>query len=321
MNATADYQFCDLKTFQTTYKSVHGYLSLIVCVFGSVANVLNVCVLTTKQMRWPTNFILTALAIADLMVMLEYIPFVSHEYLDAKGRSFCSHYTYKWAVFTVFHALFTQVFHFISCCLTVILAVWRYIALTYPQNNKIWCSPRRTIHTILFTYLVCPLVCLPVFLSLKVQPVTKACDENHHMLPKDHQTPSFNETIFVVMYTSNQSSKIVSFWVYGVVIKLVPCILLTLLSWKLISVLLETKRRRKNLLNGSTSAKKLEKEQQTDRTTRMLLAVLLMFLVTEFPQAILGLLSAVIGEIFERECYVSLGEHGASCGKCVVRST
>lgn len=39
----------------------------------------------------------------------------------------------------------------------------------------------------------------------------------------------------------------------------------------------------------------------------MLLAVLLMFLVTEFPQAILGLLSAVIGEKFEMECYVSLG--------------
>lgn len=260
-------------------------------------------------MRWPTNFILTALAIADLMVMLEYIPFVSHEYLDAKGRRFCSHYTYQWAVFTIFHALFTQVFHFISCCLTVILAVWRYIALTYPQNNKIWCSSKRTIYTIIFTYLLCPMVCLPVFLSLKVEPVVKLCDKDHHMIPKTHNTTqSFNETIYVVMYTSNQSSKIISFWVYGVVIKLVPCILLTLLSWKLIKVLLETKQRRKNLLCTSTSAKKLEKEQQTDRTTRMLLAVLLMFLITEFPQAILGLLSAVIGEKFEKECYVSLGE-------------
>lgn len=239
------------------------------------------------------------------MVMLEYIPFASHEYLDTKGRTFCSHYTYKWAVFTVFHALFTQVFHFISCCLTVILAVWRYIALTYPQNNKIWCSSKRTIYTIIFTYLVCPLVCLPVFLSLKVQPVQKLCDQHHHMLPKNHNaTQSFNETIYVVMYTSNQNNKIISFWVYGVVIKLVPCILLTLLSWKLIAVLVETKKRRKNLLSG----KKIEKEQHTDRTTRMLLAVLLMFLITEFPQAILGLLSAVIGETFERECYVSLGK-------------
>lgn len=309
MNSTGEALFCDLKTFQNTYKNVHGYLSLIVCVFGSVANVLNICVLSTKQMRWPTNFILTALAIADLMVMLEYIPFVSHEYLNAKGRSFCSHYTYEWAVFTVFHALFTQVFHFISCCLTVILAVWRYIALTYPQNNKIWCSAIRTIYTIIFTYIICPLVCLPVFLSLKIEPVDKLCDQDHHLLPKHHNSSHFfNETIYLVMYTSNQSNKIISFWVYGVVIKLVPCILLTLLSWKLINVLLETKRRRKNLLNGSMNAKKMEKEQQTDRTTRMLLAVLLMFLVTEFPQAILGLLSAVIGETFEKECFQTLGK-------------
>lgn len=58
------------------------------------------------------------------------------------------------------------------------------------------------------------------------------------------------------------------------------------------------------------SAKKqrqIEKEQQTDRTTRMLLAVLLLFLITEFPQAILGLLSVLIGEQFDMQCYRPLG--------------
>lgn len=100
--------YCDLGSFQVAYKSVHGYLSLVVCVFGSVANVLNICVLSRKQMRWPTNLILTALALADLVVMLEYVPFVSHVYLRGR-RASCRDYTYNWAVFTVFHALFTQV--------------------------------------------------------------------------------------------------------------------------------------------------------------------------------------------------------------------
>uniref|UniRef100_A0A6M2DY16 Putative product n=1 Tax=Xenopsylla cheopis TaxID=163159 RepID=A0A6M2DY16_XENCH len=40
----------------------------------------------------------------------------------------------------------------------------------------------------------------------------------------------------------------------------------------------------------------------------MLLAVLLLFLITEFPQGILGLLSAVLGNTFFTECYLKLGE-------------
>jgi hypothetical protein len=52
----------------------------------------------------------------------------------------------------------------------------------------------------------------------------------------------------------------------------------------------------------------LEKERQTDRTTRMLLAVLLLFLLTEFPQGILGLLSVWFGDNFFKNCYQKLGE-------------
>lgn len=40
----------------------------------------------------------------------------------------------------------------------------------------------------------------------------------------------------------------------------------------------------------------------------MLVAVLLLFLVTEIPQGILGLLSGVLGECFFRNCYHNFGE-------------
>lgn len=308
--------FCELRPFQESYRGLHGYLSLTVCFFGSVANVLNICVLTMKQMRWPTNLILTGLAVADLLVMVEYVPFAVHEYI-LEGRRDSSHFSYGWAVFTVFHALFTQVFHFVSCCLTVILAVWRYTTLTYFQNSKVWCSMERTRFTIISTYLACPFVCLPLFLSLQVTPRQVPVNKNHVILAsalKNSTEQIFkNETIFHTTY--NARYKYASFWVYGVVIKLVPCILLTILSWKLIAVLVETKKRKKGLRSTNVavvkigdSSKNKQDEQQTDRTTRMLLAVLLLFLMTEFPQAILGLLSVTLGEKFERQCYIPLGE-------------
>jgi len=46
----------------------------------------------------------------------------------------------------------------------------------------------------------------------------------------------------------------------------------------------------------------------TTRTTRMLLAVLLLFLITEFPQGILALLSDLMGDKFFKECYYPLSD-------------
>ena len=40
----------------------------------------------------------------------------------------------------------------------------------------------------------------------------------------------------------------------------------------------------------------------------MLVAVLLLFLITEIPQGILGLLSGVLGDCFFRNCYHNFGE-------------
>lgn len=37
-------------------------------------------------------------------------------------------------------------------------------------------------------------------------------------------------------------------------------------------------------------------DRRTDRTTMLLVAVLLLFLITEFPQGILGLLSGIMGK-------------------------
>lgn len=313
--------YCDLKVFAKSYEPIHGVLSFCVCIFGSVANILNICVLTTKEMRWPTNFILTGLAVADLLVMLEYIPFTFQRYM-LENRKHVDNYSYNWAVFTIFHAHFTQVFHFISCCLTVILAIWRYLAITNPHNSRYWCEVTKTFYVIVATYVLCPLICSPLFMSLKIVPYNQTCDSNNMMIDKQDIANFTGEVFKRVIYTTyyvSDNYQVISFWIYGVVIKLVPCILLTHLSRRLIVVLLETKKRRKMLMSHNVPlstikeskpmmAKKQDKSKQADRTSGMLVAVLLLFLITEFPQAILGLLSATKGKTFEKECYIPLGE-------------
>ena len=74
--------------FQESYQPIHGTLALLVCFLGTLFNIVNIMVLTHKDMRTnPINLILTGIAVADCLVMVEYIPFSIHMYLlDDQNR-------------------------------------------------------------------------------------------------------------------------------------------------------------------------------------------------------------------------------------------
>lgn len=70
-----------LQRYADWYSGYHGYTSLAVCAIGIVGNVLNVAVLTrTNMAASSTNFILTALAVSDLLKMTSYVPFAIQFY-------------------------------------------------------------------------------------------------------------------------------------------------------------------------------------------------------------------------------------------------
>lgn len=131
----------------------------------------------------------------------------------------------------------------------------------------------------------------------------------------------------------NELLKKINFWVFSVGMKLGPCILLTYLSLTLITALVEADERKTRLANRTQqerpSISSLERGRlstiavqnplimakrsslarpYSDRTNKMLLAVLLLFLVTEFPSGILVLLSGILGERFFLDVYIPLGE-------------
>lgn len=345
--------------FPFRYNSIHGYLSLTVCILGCIANILNVVVLTRREIRSPTNAILTGLAVADFLVMIDYIPYAWFDYiLPHMNYSRKTLFSYSTAWYIMFHSIFAQICHTISIWLTVMLAVWRFIAVAYPQRNRLWCNMRTTSITIASAYIVCPFAAIPLYLASQIEASTeildtsgqiyKANDINRSILSSlsssTAATPAVavttastlptgfkNVTVYKVQFSdiakNNPTLLRFNLWMYSILIKLIPCFALTILSLRLIGALLEAKRRRKQLLNSNgmkklvngkaiegggnpnrKNTKSLEKEKQTDRTTRMLLAVLLLFLITEFPQGILGLLSVTLGKEFLMQCYLKLGK-------------
>ncbi|XP_067144311.1 G-protein coupled receptor dmsr-1-like [Centruroides vittatus] len=279
----------ELSAFREKYVSVHGYISVIVCLFGILANVLNIIVLTRKDMISPTNAILTGLAVADVSVMISYLPFAIHNYVRV-DQSKEDKFSYGWAVFTLFHAHFTVVCHTISIWSTVVLAVWRFLSVGFPANNVEWCNMSRAKLAIALTYLNCAVFCLPVYLTFQIHEVRKNGEVTYQV--------GFSR----IAERRQKLLQNVNFWIFSVLTKLIPCVLLTGLSFGLIRVLYEADTRKRRLKNRSDG------DKSCDRTTRMLLAVLLLFLVTEFPSGILALLSGILGNDFFANVYQNFGE-------------
>ncbi|XP_037068727.1 sex peptide receptor-like [Pollicipes pollicipes] len=273
-NVTDGPEYCGagVAAFSRGYRQLHGYLALCVCIFGLTTNILSIVVLTRKTMVSPTNAILAGLAIADIMVMVMYVPFTLNYYLQAFGEA---SFSYSWAVFMLTYVHVTQVFHTVSIWLTVVLAVWRYVAIGHPSLNREWCSMKNTSVAIVSAYIFCPILCIPSYLTFAITPMGNFTDR------------------FVVGFSdlSKGNDKFLE-------------------NCCLISELMKARKRKVELLRKMSAGQSKQScaERQAVRTTRMLLAILLLFLLTEFPQGILSLMSGILGKDFLGQCYNKLGD-------------
>jgi len=115
----------ELAVFHDWYQRYHGYLASVVCVFGIVANALNIVVLTRRNMISATNCILTGLAVSDGLTMAAYLPFALRFYVLYGTESTPTRNSLPAVRFMLFFACFSVVVHTVSIWLTVVLAVFR----------------------------------------------------------------------------------------------------------------------------------------------------------------------------------------------------
>jgi Serpentine type 7TM GPCR chemoreceptor Srw len=274
-----------------------------VCIFGVVTNVLNFIVLTQKDLRTNINYILAALAISDFLVMLIYIPYSADYGFNMKSKY--ERLTFSYACYVFSHAVLSQIAHTVSIFLTIMLALWRYIAVCHPNKKNL--VMKQTIPAIIASYFISPLISIPIYMSLNIKELNITVNSNE-TINESLYGNEVNLTIYKVWPSELAANhEMMYLWVYSVIIKLLPCITLTFLSLQLIHALYEAKKR-KEKLTGNISVKLLRKKKQADRTTKMLIAVLLLFLLTEFPQGIMGLFSAVLHRDFYHYCYQKMGE-------------
>lgn len=289
-----------LYKFHEGYGQYHGYVSCVVCLFGMVANMANIIVLTRKNMMSSTNIILMWLAVADLLTMLSYFPFALYYYiLNQETTRFVTR-SYAWVWQLLFHANFTIICHTIAIWLTIALAIFRYICICYPTKGIDLCSLQRAKLATFLIYFCTVVICIPNYIVNEIVNIATNGTVSNYI-----ETPLY--TIEFRNSTHIDSAMIsFNYWVQALLIKLIPCMMLTILTVLLIKAMHRAYMRRMKLKSQGRKDES-DRHGEHNRTTGMLLAVVVLFLLTELPQGILTLL-IIFNNEFLSTVYNPLGD-------------
>ncbi|VDM08196.1 unnamed protein product [Wuchereria bancrofti] len=282
-----------------------------------------------KRMRTPVNMTLTAMACCDTVVLFSNLIYTTHYTLAAFANCHPKQWSYGWAVFLVCHAHLSLIGHSSSIWLSVMLALIRYMTLRSRRKvDVLRIHLRHSYMAIAFVVLFVTLMNTPNFLAYKI--IEMKLGETCNIT----DTSNYDASAYVpgVSDLALEAHCLIfrmAFWISGTVFKMTPCLLLSSFVWLLMKILTRVQQNRLKLLyhstrfyNGKYESKKKNRGQskidtaktntsivyRADRTTRMLLTILCVFLITELPQGIMMVLSGILPEAFRRHIYNSLGD-------------
>ena len=287
-----------LYEFSEWYAKYHGYVSLVVCIYGIVTNVFNIMVLTRKNMISTTNLILLGLAVSDLLTMVSYVPSALQFYCVYGVKPSPARNSHNWVVFFLFHVNFTVTTHTISIWLGVLLSVFRYLYVKCSTDGAVRCSIARAKIAIVLVYLSSVITLIPNYMSLTILdwPDPEGTNQTLYDITSIDASTPYGHTLTTL-----------NFWIHAILIKIIPCALMSVFGFLLVFTMKHTQRRTKRLRRNSRPEFYRSRSREHSRTTRMLVVVIVLFLITELPQGILALLSGLMPGFFTAY-YVPLGD-------------
>lgn len=259
-----------------------GYIMPVLLVITIIANTLIVVVLSQRHMRTPTNLVLLAMAISDLLTLLFPAPWYFYMYtLDMHSRplyppSACYAYHY------MIEAL-PALFHTASIWLTLLLAVQRYIYVCHPTMARTWCTVPKVWKAMAWVYLLALVHQSTRFFDRVFEPIRYrwrgGLHDGCYFVSAEWVREIITENIYYTAY-------------YGFRILFVhigPCLALVIFNVLLFWALRKAQLKRQKLFkeNRKSECKKL---RDSNCTTLMLIVVVTVFLAVEIPLAITTLL-------------------------------
>uniref|UniRef100_A0A915C7K8 G-protein coupled receptors family 1 profile domain-containing protein n=1 Tax=Parascaris univalens TaxID=6257 RepID=A0A915C7K8_PARUN len=292
---------------------LYGYVMPVIVTITVATNSFIVVVLSHKDLRTPTNYVLLAMAVSELLTGLSCVPWLLYYYtfhgFQTDRQNGLPPFWCRMFPYMAF--ILPSVFHTAAIWLTVYLAVQRYIYICVPKLVHGYCTMKRSKQVIL-------LIC---FTAIWTYAPDTFATYNKSFSVFDHQS---NKSMQYCVRVRTSFIDIVGhdvyyFTVYGLhttLVHLLPCILLVAFTWKLVRAIRIADKRHANLFSMSSTRRKYfevnsdlsvnedsikrqqprvrlhrsslsdsKRMQSLKQNTRMLIVVILLFLVTEIPAA------------------------------------
>ncbi|CAF2639707.1 unnamed protein product [Rotaria sp. Silwood2] len=244
---------------------VWGYVGIVLSICGIVGNIITILVLISPSMRTTsTNIYLTALSCSNILFLLIFIPSYSMRYLLGYRLYMTNQPPFAFEILLtrlpttpVYNTILLSIIY-----LTIAVSMDRLILVKFPLKAKRILTQRATLITILLIYIFSIVYCIPYWLEQRYLPELKRC------------------------YLTNIGKKIHKYtriYIYIPVVYLIPFVTLTCINVTIIQNLIAKKRRKKSLCG------KANKKQQADyHITLMLVTVIIVFVLCQFPLLILN---------------------------------
>jgi len=325
----------EVPSFKLWSSKTHGAITLPISLGGAFLNLVTIAVFLQRSMRSPTNYILLAISVFDILLMISYIPYTIYFYIIASPDPNVDQSSF-WPYYALMYSHFSLFTHGCSVWLTCFLAFYRYktVSTCMSRASSQSLLLRLKNHTIIAAMLLTVFCCISLNVVsynvredcyLFIRPTGTNSTSNHHVCAIDNDTQtalrSKNETKYIIdnlvsirLKWAQLSEHAVNFpmlykinfWTNALLMRTIPCLFLIVLSFMLIYIMHVANENRLKLMQQGRK-REYEKAGEFNRTTTMLLIVVVSFLLMEFPHGIFYIFCA-ISEDFFNDVYVPLGD-------------
>ncbi|KAK2141283.1 hypothetical protein LSH36_1128g00006 [Paralvinella palmiformis] len=262
-------------------KLAMSYVLPTVCCFGIVGNMMILIILTKYRVRRtvsiPEKVVhagLITMAVSDLLFNISVLPlaFVADGSLMLPAGSF--HLFYN-----LYSTGFITTFSLTSTWLIVVTAGLRYLGVCHPLQSRYLITRKAIFISIGVICLVCVLVNVPQFL---IQRATPLYEQDGYVTMLIDLGPFSHENARGVIYS----------WIRAFFAIFIPGILLIYFNTRLLMALHASRRLHRNHVIQSAVTVRRE-TGSSNRLTRTLVAVIIMFIVLVYPDSLLDFFTYV----------------------------
>ncbi|CAF0828433.1 unnamed protein product [Didymodactylos carnosus] len=274
----------------------YRYVILTICIFGTVCNILNLCVLLNRRLKESPYTYLTALALADMLTLISISPFTitRGDYIHHENIF------YKLQKFEIIYMPMANYFGHVSIMITLALTIERYLFTTYPLKVQSFCKSRYARIVIVIILIICAIIDIPRFTNDYVTPrmnSTNLFDSNNcstypFIIKKSTNKNHIGQCYCILVRTRSSFNRFQDMYYYCVFVlyQILPFIILLYLNLKLIQRVQRSNRftlseliskQQQNSLSGTPTNHFIQRKRIRDehRLTKTLVSIVLVFLV------------------------------------------